>query len=232
MEIKMDETAIKAEISTQSKLMDSLPIDKALVSEIDRHIKTVEEQLNERLVHIPTKIIIQNYIPIVDNGRSLAHKVDDEVWENFFFGNIWYSQSSTHEEISFEKHNKGYSLFYTSGEVTFDLGVVESEGVDWYIRILKDQRQTHKLTGASVEIKLKAFQHLRSLIMEINKKANNIVSKFEKEYSTRNGLENLYRQPDFLPNDKYDSIANDFARMGQADAVRLLDEDFEKRFNS
>lgn len=184
----MDKTAIKAEICAQSKLVDSIPIDMALVTEIDRHIKDMENQLNERLVHVPAKVIIQNFLPEINKRGTLATKVDDDVWETFSFGKNWYAQTATHEEISFEKHTKGYGFFYTLGEVTFDLGVVECDGVDWYARVIEDKRETHKLTGASVEIKLRAFQHLGILLAQINHQAEQIASSYRSDL-TRDALE-------------------------------------------
>ena len=68
----MDKTAIKAEISAQSKLVESIPIDQALVTEIDRHIKDIENQLNERLVHVPAKVIIQNFLPEINKRGTLV----------------------------------------------------------------------------------------------------------------------------------------------------------------
>ncbi|HND85568.1 MAG TPA: hypothetical protein PLU50_07150 [Pseudobdellovibrionaceae bacterium] len=184
----MDKSAIKAEISAQSKLVDAICIDQELVTEIDRHIKEVENQLNTRLVHIPAKVIIQNFLPVIDKRGTLATKVNEEVWDSFLFGKNWYAQKVLHEEISFERHSKGYGFFYTVGEVTFDLGVVECDGVDWYVRVLEDKRETHKLTGASVEIKLRAFQHLGVLLTQINHQAEQLASQFRADLS-RDALE-------------------------------------------
>lgn len=177
----MDKAAIKAEISAQSKLVDSLPIDQALVTEIDRHIKDIEDKLNQRLVHIPAKVIIQNFLPEINKRGTLATKVGEDVWNTFSFGKNWYAQEATHEEISFEKHSKGYGFFYTLGEVIFDLGVVECDGVDWYARVIEDKRVTHKLTGASVEIKLRASQHIGKLLAQINFQAEQIASNFQAD---------------------------------------------------
>lgn len=184
----MDKSAIKAEISAQSKLVDSIPIDQALVTEIDRHIKNIENQLNERLVHVPAKVIIQNFLPEINKRGTLATRVDENVWNSFLFGKNWYAQKVVHEEISFDRHSKGYGFFYTIGEVTFDLGVVECDGVDWYVRVLEDKRETYKLTGASVEIKLRAFQHLGMLLAQINHQAEQFASQFRADL-TRDALE-------------------------------------------
>lgn len=184
----MDKTAIKAEICAQSKLVESIPIDQALVTEIDRHIKDIENQLNERLVHIPAKIVIQNFLPEVSKRGTLATKVADEVWNTFSFGKNWYAQKATHEEISFDRYSKGYGFFYTLGEVTFDLGVVECDGVDWYVRVVEDKRETHKLTGASVEVKLRAFQHMGNLLAQINHQAEQFASSYRADL-TRDALE-------------------------------------------
>jgi hypothetical protein len=184
----MDKTAIKAEICAQSKLVESNPIDMELVTEIDRHIKDIENQLNQRLVHVPATVIIQNFLPIVNKKGRLATKVGDDIWDTFSFGKNWYAQKTTHEEISFERHTKGYSFFYTLGDVTFDVGVVECDGMDWYARITDDKRETHKLTGASVEIKLRAFQHLGILLAQINHQAEQMASSYRADL-TRDALE-------------------------------------------
>ena len=179
----MDKSAIEAEISAQSELVASIPIDKALVSEIDRHIKEIEQQLNDRLVNVPASVMIQNFLPPINKRGTLATQVNDEVWESFThsFGKNWYAQKALHEEISFAKHAKGYGFFFTLGEVTFDLGVVECDGTDWYARITEDRRQTYKLTGAPVEIKLRAFPHLRDLLMQINHQAEQVVANYRAE---------------------------------------------------
>jgi hypothetical protein len=103
----MDKSAIEAEISAQSKLMDSIPIDQALVSEIDRHIKNIETQLNQRLVHIPAKVIINNFLPEINKQGTLASIVGDEIWECFLFAKKWHAQKKVHEEFSFDRHAKG-----------------------------------------------------------------------------------------------------------------------------
>lgn len=186
----MDRTAIEAEISVQSQLVDSIPIDPELITGIDRHIKDIEKQLNERLVHVPAKFIIRNFLPEIDKQGTLATKVDNDIWGTLSFAKNWYAQRITHEEIAFESYSKGYGFFYTFGEVTFDLGVVDCDGVDWYARIVEDKRETHKLTGASVEIKLRAFMHLGKLLAQINHRAEEISSRFRADL-TRDATEKL-----------------------------------------
>lgn len=174
----MDRAAIEAEISAQSKLVDSIPINQELVTEIDRYFKDTEYKLNQRLVYVPAKVIVQNFLPEIDKRGTLATKVDKDVWETLSFGKNWYDQKVTYEEISFDRHSKGFGFFYTIGEVTFDLGVVECDGVDWYALVTDDKRETHKLTGASVEIKLRASQHLGKLLEQINSQAVQIAESF------------------------------------------------------
>ncbi len=90
------------------------------------------------------------------------------MWDGLFFSKNWHRETGQHEELSFQKCSKGYGFFYTSGEVIFDLGVSEDlDGADWYIRVIEDHRETHKVTGAPVEIKLRAFQYLTDLLTEI-----------------------------------------------------------------
>lgn len=177
----MHKSAIEAEISAQSKLMESIPIDQVLVSEIDRQVKNIEIQLNQRLVHIPARVIVQNFLPEVDGRATLPSVVPEEIWDSFMFGKNWFAQKAVHEEISFDRHAKGFGFFYTAGEVTFDLGVVDYEGLDWYVRVIEDKRQTHKLTGASVEIKLKAFPHVTKLLAHINDQAHQISSNLSAD---------------------------------------------------
>lgn len=162
----MDTSAVKAEISAQSELLGEIPINQVLVSEIDRHIKDTEQQLNDRLVHIGAKVIIQHFLPMTKKNLY-ASVVNEEIWNNLYFQKNWYRQSSWYEEISFEKTAKGYGIFYTFGEVFFDLGVCEDMGVDWYVKVLEDKRETFRVTGAPIEIKLKAFKQLRKLLNEI-----------------------------------------------------------------
>lgn len=184
----MDKDSIMESISVQSELVNSIPIDHALITEIDSHIKNIEKQLNDRLIHIPAKFIIQNFLPVINKRGHLPTKVDHETWDSFMFGKNWYAQEAMHEELSFERHTKELNFFYTSGQVTFDLGVVEYEGVDWYAKVIDDKRKTYKLTGAPVEIKLKAFQHLTQLLTLINQEAEQIMSNLSNDL-TRDAFE-------------------------------------------
>lgn len=184
----MDNNTIMAMISAQTKLVDLLPIDQAAITEIDRHIKHIEQQLNDRLIHIPTSVIVQNFLPVINKRGDFPAKVNDEIWESVSFSKVWHVQTALHEELFFERHTKGLSFFYTLGEVTFDLGVEEHEGVDWYLRIKEDQRKTYKLTGAPVEIKLRAFLHMEKLLMNINVHASQIMSNIQADL-TRDAFE-------------------------------------------
>lgn len=177
----MDNNTIMAAISAQTKLVDSIPIDQNVITEIDRHIKYIEQQLNDRLIHIPANVIIQNFLPIINKRGDLPSKVDDKIWESISFSKTWHAQEALHEELFFDRHSKGLSFFYTLGDVTFDLGVEEYEGVDWYLRIKEDKRKTYKLTGAPVEIKLRAFLHLEKLLMNINLQASQIMSNIQAD---------------------------------------------------
>lgn len=154
-------------MSVQSELLGGITINADLVNAIDRHIKEVESQLNERLVHVSANFIAANFLPEIKR-QQYATKVDDAVWESLFFAKNWYRQTGYHEELSFGKCQKGYGFLYTSGDVLFDLGVCEDlDGIDWYVRVIEDRRESHKLTGAPVEIKLRAFQHLTPLLRKI-----------------------------------------------------------------
>lgn len=178
----MDKSAIEAEIRAQSKLMESIAIDQRIVTEIDRHIKEKEQQLNERLLHVRANAIIRHFLPPVKQGL-LATQVKDDVWSSLRFAKTWPGMKGTYKEISFDRcsSSKGFRFFYTTGEVTYDFGVcADFGGEDHYVRIVEDNRQTFQVTGASVEIKLEAFQHLQPLLREIADRANNIASKLDE----------------------------------------------------
>lgn len=181
----MNSSDIQSEISAISKLVDSIPIDQAMVTEIDRLIKDKEKQLNDRFVHISVGQVIRHFLPPSKIGL-LATRVDEKVWNSFNFTKVFPSMRGTYEEISFDKCAKGFAFFYNMGEVVYDMGLVEDHGgMDSYVRILEDKRETFRVTGAQVEIKLRAFPHLRELIFEINKRGNNIASKYAEEVTNR-----------------------------------------------
>lgn len=230
----MDKTVIEAVISAQSKLVESLPIDKAFVTEIDRHFKDVEKQLNERLVHISAGIMIKDFLPRIPLEQMVT-KVDDNLWNSFRFDKALLNQKSMYEEMSFEKFTKGYGFFYRMGEVTYDLGACKSTGgVDWYFRVIEDRRESVKVTGAAVDVKLKAAQHLGSLLAQINHQAHNINDKIRSDL-TRDALERFpgmqvvgnwnsyFNYNPFASPQANPSLAEEFAQMGQADAARLLE---------
>lgn len=181
----MNSSDIQSEISAQSTLVDTIPIDQAMVTEIDRHIKDKEKQLNDRFVHISVGQIIMHFLP--PNELSLrATRVDEKVWNSLKFTTVWPSKRGKHEEISFDKCGKGFAFFYTMGEVIYDMGFVQEHGgLDVYVRILEDTRETFRVTGASVEIKLRAFQHLKELLLEINKRGNNVATRYAEDITSR-----------------------------------------------
>lgn len=181
----MDSSDVQSEISAQSKLVESISIDQALVTEIDRHIKDKEKQLNDRFVHISARVLIKHFLPPHKLGL-LATNVDEKVWSSLRFAKVWPGKTGLYEEISFDRCNKGFAFYFTTGEVTYDLGVVEDHGgMDSYVRIVKDQRETFKVTGASIEIKLRAFLHLKELLTEINDRANNVAAKHVEAMNSR-----------------------------------------------
>lgn len=181
----MNSFDIQSEISAISNLVDSIRLDQAMVTEIDRLIKDKEKQLNDRLVHVSVGQVIMHFLP-PNKDAQLATKIDEKVWNSLNFTKVWPSMKRQHEEISFDKCNKGFAFFYTMGEVVYDLGfVIEHGGVDAYVRILEDKRETFRVTGASVEIKLRAFLHLKNLVFEINNRGNNIASRYAEEITNR-----------------------------------------------
>ncbi|MGE3758259.1 MAG: hypothetical protein AB7H97_10910 [Pseudobdellovibrionaceae bacterium] len=181
----MNSSDIQSEISAQSKLVETIPMDQAMVTEIDRHIKEQEKQLNDRFVHVSVAQMIMHFLP-PDKNAHLATKVDEKVWNSLSFTKVWPSMRGKHEEISFDKCPKGFAFFHTMGEVVYDLGfVIDHGGVDAYVKIIEDKRETVRLTGASVEIKLRAFPHLRNLLQEINKGGNNIATRYVEDVTSR-----------------------------------------------
>jgi hypothetical protein len=157
METQVDLNATKAEMSAQSKLMENFPIDKGLVSDIDRHIKEIEFNLNENLIHIEAHHAISHYLP--DNPMAQAATlINDDIWKSLDFIKTFPSRDCLHEEICYKRHSKGFAFFYVSGRVQYDVGVVEDfGGTDMYIRIHSDTRQEIKVTGAPVEVKIKSI---------------------------------------------------------------------------
>jgi hypothetical protein len=187
----VDKNAITAEITAQSKLVDGIAIDQALVTEIDRHIKKMEALLNEKLVHVPASIIIEDFRPKISE-RQTATRVDDEMWDNLSFGKTWWRQTASHREISFEKSTKGFGFFFVTGLVTFDLGVCEDlDGVDWYYRVTEDKRESFKVTGAPVDIKLQAFRYLNQLLAKIGEQANQVAHSFYRAPTSGNSLNRM-----------------------------------------
>lgn len=181
----MNSSDIQSEISAISKLVDSIPIDQAMVTEIDRLIKDKEKQLNDRFVHISVGQTIMHFLP-PNKDAQLATKVDEKVWDSLNFTKVWPSMKGKHEEISFDKCAKGFAFFYTMGEVVYDLGfVIDHGGADAYVKVIEDKRESFRLTGAPIEIKLRAFPHLRELLLEINNRGNNIASRYAEEVTNR-----------------------------------------------
>lgn len=181
----MNSSDIQSEISAQSKLVDAITLNQAMVTEIDSHIKDIEKQLNDRFVHISVGQPIMHFLP-PSKVAFTAKKVDDKVWNSLNFAKVMSNMKGMHEEISFDKCAKGFAFFYTKGEVTYDFGLVEDYGgVDSYIRILEDKRETVKVTGASVEIKLRAFLNLKELLLEINKRGNDVAARYTEEITNR-----------------------------------------------
>ena len=172
----MDSSDVQSEISAQSNLVDSMPINPEVVNEIDRHIKEKEKQLNDRLAHIGARVRILDFLPSHPLSKT-ATEIDENVWNSLHFAKVWPRQNKMFEELSFDKSTKGFAFYYRSGRVIFDVGVVEDHGgLDMYYRIIEDHREILKLTGAPVEVKIWAFQFLRELLSEIGRRANNIAS--------------------------------------------------------
>lgn len=186
----MDTTAINAEVSAQSKLIGELPIDKALVSEIDRQIKAIEVELNEKLVHIEAHHAIFHYLPASPAAQS-ATVVPEDIWSGLNFVKVFPCRDCLHEEISYKRSAKGFGFFYTTGRVKYDIGIVEEfGGTDTYIRIREDSRNQVKVTGANVEIKLKVFEHLRTLLEQISDRSNRVFNEYQT-LSNRRGVNHV-----------------------------------------
>lgn len=159
---------VNNEIIAQKKILENMPIDQETINNIDQHIKESERELNERLMLFEAKVVIENGIPEGEDNKIT--KIDQELWNDISFENIWYSECYFHEELSFERQTKGYSFFYTSGNIILDVGF-EDYSKSWYCTIRDDQRVKYQLTGAPVEIKLRAFKNLRLLLKEIDLEA-------------------------------------------------------------
>lgn len=181
----MDQDAIMAEIAAQSKLVDSIAINKEMVTQIDRNFKEKEEQLNQRLVHVRTSFIGRHFLPPMSQAL-LATNIDDEkVWNSIQFMKLFPRKRNTYEELSFERATKGFGFFYLGGEVEYELGFVQEHGgADFYVRVIEDKREFVKVTGASVEIKIRAFLLLSELLQEIDKRASNVANSLE-DYAKR-----------------------------------------------
>lgn len=208
----MDNNAIEAEISAQSVLVNGLAINKAMVEKIDRHIKDKESHLNENLAHLPAKMMLKDFLPSIPINH-LVTKVDEELWRSLSFVKSWRSKE-LYEEISYEKGTKGFAFFYRTGEVVYDLGFHRGPtGMECYYKIIEDKRETFRVTGASVEIKLRAFKHLRPLLSVIANQADHLAAAFREEQGDVNGNEDLSRKKVNL---------SEIAHMGQMDAIRHL----------
>jgi hypothetical protein len=211
-EHSMDQNAISAEISAQSEIVDSISITQSMVTEIDRHLKVQEYNLNEKLIHFTTRLMLKDFlteIPI----HHMVTKVDDEMWNSLRFVKS-IRNKSPYEEISYEKSTKGFGFFYRSGEVTYDLGFYNGPvGMECYYRIIEDKREIVKVTGAPVEIKFRAFRNLKQLLSMIANQANHVASIFHNEQSGVDGNRDLSRV-------KVDLA--EVAPLGQMEAIRHL----------
>lgn len=184
-EKEMNSSDIQSEISAQSKLVEEISMNQAMVTEIDRHIKDQEKQLNDRFVQISVGQIIMHFLP-PHKAMFTATKVDEKVWNSLKFTTVWPTKRGMHEELSFDKCAKGFAFFYIKGEVVYDVGFIEQNGgLDTYVRIIEDKRETFRVTGAPVEIKLRAFLHLRELLLEISKRANNVATRYSESVTSR-----------------------------------------------
>lgn len=163
-----DKSPIVAEISAQRDMLKYIDLDKNDIMKIDRHIKDTEVWLNERLLFLPTAVVIQNYVPKVKDGQYFT-KLTDELWGQFSFNQVRPNHEKYHEELSFLRYSKGFGFFYKCGVVVFDTAVNEPvcDIFDCYYRVVEDRRKTYKLTGAPAEIKIKAFPHLKKLLFEL-----------------------------------------------------------------
>lgn len=181
----MNSSDIQSEISAQSKLVEKISMNQAMITEIDRHIKEQEKQLNDRFVQLSVGQIIMHFLP-PHKAMLTATRVSKEVWNSLKFTTVWPTRRGMHEEISFDKCAKGFAFFYIKGEVVYEVGFIEQQGgLDTYVQIIEDKRETFKVTGAPVEIKLRAFLNLRELLLEISKRANNVATRYAEDVTSR-----------------------------------------------
>ncbi len=208
----MDNNAIEAEISAQSKLVDGIALSQAMVTEIDRHIKEQELKLNEKLCHFPIRLMLKDFLPEIPIKHTVT-KADDSLWNSLRFVKSWQNKAS-YEEISYEKCSKGFAFFYRTGEVICDIGFHRGPiGMECYYKVIEDNRETIKVTGASVEIKLRAFKDLRQLLSMIANQANHVAAVYRSELTEADGNRDLSRTKINL---------GEVGSMGQMEAIRHL----------
>lgn len=136
--------------------------------------------------------LLKDFLPAIPINH-LVTKVDDSMWNSLSFIKILHGKDN-YEEISYEKCTKGFSFFYRTGEVEYDLGFQRGPtGMECYYRIIEDKREKVKVTGASVEIKLKAFKNLRPLLSMIANQANHVAASYYSEQGEVNGNVDLSR---------------------------------------
>lgn len=85
--------------------------------------------------------------------------------------------------------------------------------MECYYKIIEDNRETIKVTGASVEIKLRAFKNLRQLLSMIANQANHVASIYRNEQTEVDGNRDLSRVNVNL---------KEIGPMGQMEALRHL----------
>lgn len=208
----MDHNAITAEISAQAKLVEGIALTHAMVTDIDRHIKDQENKLNENLVHFTTKLMLKDFLPEIPINNTVT-KVDVEMWNSLSFVKSWRN-TSLYEEISYEKTSKGFGFYHRTGEVSYDIGFRRGPiGMECYYKIIEDKREVIRVTGASVEIKLRAFKNLRPLLSMIASQANRVASSYLNEQADVNGNLDLSRVKVNL---------KEIGPMGQMEVIRHL----------
>lgn len=173
------------------------------VKEIDLKLKDIEQALNDELVLIPASIGLSTpYVPAEDNDWSnAANQITHEIWHNEF--DNWNSEYSVKvqyrrhhfEELKYCKNqeSKGnFGFFYEEGWVNYKIAMLyfdnggEFHLVDAYYVTLEDKRDSIKVTGAPVKIKLRAVEHIDKLVNKVLYEAK----LFHKSEKSKNNIPN------------------------------------------
>lgn len=164
----MDIETIKAQISAQNEILAKTDKNREEAILIDNQIKQAQKKLIDNLMFFEAKIVIESGIP-VDNNGEYAYETYHYELDRIDIQDSWETNNLPHLELSFEKQNKEYAFYCTEGEISSNV-FINAYDKSWLYYPFKDTRKKYKLTGASVEVKKKAFNYLTDLINKIYQK--------------------------------------------------------------